>query len=111
MAFTFGDARCQCGCGEGIHMVAAMAGKKCCDGCTGTFTPPPVTFHENLPAGTILSDEYGTRIRINKMRGTWMSCERIKRDGTRDRRTFGFSGSLPTNQWSVEDALTAPGAK
>lgn len=31
----FGNARCVCGCGEGMHTVALMAGQKCCDKCTG----------------------------------------------------------------------------
>lgn len=31
--------RCVCGCGEGIHVVAAMARRKCCDACTGEFRP------------------------------------------------------------------------
>lgn len=31
--------RCQCGCGEGLHFVAAMARRKCCDACDGTFRP------------------------------------------------------------------------
>lgn len=31
--------RCECGCGEGVHVVAAMCGRKCCDACDGTFRP------------------------------------------------------------------------
>lgn len=40
MSVSFGSGRCECGCGEGIHMVAAMAGSKCCDKCTGWKAAP-----------------------------------------------------------------------
>jgi len=40
MSVTFGSGRCECGCGEGIHAVAAMAGSKCCDNCTGWKAVP-----------------------------------------------------------------------
>lgn len=31
--------RCVCGCGEGLHVVAAMAKRTCCEKCTGEFRP------------------------------------------------------------------------
>lgn len=39
--YTFDqNVRCVCGCGEGMHFLAGMAGKKCCDKCEG-WKPAP----------------------------------------------------------------------
>jgi hypothetical protein len=55
--------------------------------------------YENLPAGTYLRDGQGHFIRVISMQGTMAYCERVKRDGSRDQRTRGWSGSLLIERW------------
>lgn len=62
------------------------------------------SFYEGLPGGTFLRARDGSpgRIRLcEDMQGVWASCELVKKDGTRDRRTHGWSGSLSIDRWEV----------
>ena len=57
--------------------------------------------HRDLPAGTLVRHVGGAVARVTSMRGDFAACHRIKRDGTRDRRLSGWSGSLPKALWTV----------
>ena len=59
------------------------------------------TTYVDLPAGTYLLNRRGMRMRIIDMRGTLAHCEWVKRDGTRDARTLGWSGSLLILEWNM----------
>ena len=65
------------------------------------------TKHENLPAGTVLVHVGGSRVRLlEPMRGNWAYVAPIRKDGERDRRRRGWSGSLPVGLWRVEPPAT-----
>ena len=59
-------------------------------------------YHENLADGTYLRHVGGGRIRVIRMQGTMAYCENVRRDGQRDQRTRGWSGSLPVKLWNIE---------
>ena len=57
--------------------------------------------HRDLPADTLVRHVGGAVARVTSMRGDFATCHHIKRDGTRDRRWSGWSGSLPKALWTV----------
>ena len=60
---------------------------------------------QDLPAGTILvwlGDGNGRRAELAEdMRSTWGHAVWLRKDGERDRRYLGWSGSFPTSRWKI----------
>ena len=60
--------------------------------------------YKDLPIGTILvlRDHKRPRIRlVETMRGIVAHVMYVNKDGTRDRRRYGWTGSLPKYMWKV----------
>ena len=71
----------------------------------GTDSSRPVIYSD-LPVGTILLNRgTGSRIRVDSLCGhpTFFAVSHIRKDGGRDRRWSGWSGSLRKDTWELED--------
>lgn len=60
--------------------------------------------HRDLKAGTLLrANTTGLLARlVQDMHGTMAYCQVARKDGQRDRRYRGWSGSLPKDIWIIE---------
>lgn len=60
---------------------------------------------QDLPAGTILvwlGDGNGRRAQlVERMIKTWGHAVWLRKDGERDNRYHGWSGSFPTSRWKI----------